>query len=192
MACDAVVATHLAVPPPPASGRAIQAAREVQDEARADMERRWGVVYLNILQVWVGWVKYVGEVGAGSFVTYFALRVLLCWRFFFFLFFQMLALSITLYVKHFSELSASVRCGVMALSLFPSLCLHLIRTKDAGRWKEAMARAFAQAEKLPDKEEREGVLAELAIDDRVMPPQKVFFPELNLPSPTMPLPTEVR
>ena len=54
-----------------------------------------------------------------------------------------------------------------------------------------MARANAQAEKLPDKEEREGVLAELAIDDRQMHPQKVFFSELNLPPPTMPLPTEV-
>jgi len=51
LACDAVIATHLAVPPPPASSRAIQAAREVQEEAKADMERRWGVVYLNILQV---------------------------------------------------------------------------------------------------------------------------------------------
>lgn len=49
-ACDAVVATHLAAPPPPAAPRAIAAAQEVQAEATADMARRWGVVYLNILQ----------------------------------------------------------------------------------------------------------------------------------------------
>jgi len=52
LACDAVVTRHLegAIPPAPAPLHQMAAARERLEEAEADMNRRWGIFYLNILK----------------------------------------------------------------------------------------------------------------------------------------------
>lgn len=49
-ACDRVLDTKVVVPAPPAPAQDIMHVNEKLNEARADMQRRWGVYYLNILQ----------------------------------------------------------------------------------------------------------------------------------------------
>jgi len=54
-ACDVIVEHHMKVPPPPATPAAIADAEEKRQEAMADMDRRWGLLYLNILQDAAHW-----------------------------------------------------------------------------------------------------------------------------------------
>jgi hypothetical protein len=49
-ACDAIIAKHMQVPGPPATPVDMSNAKDRLDEALADMERRWGVLYLNVMQ----------------------------------------------------------------------------------------------------------------------------------------------